>query len=427
MHKHFIMLATAGIITFPTLAADLTPTRLVTPQATHPDLLAASSREPVQVSWAIQDQPAAQKPHVAQSREYYLEASADELAKGISLPTTSSRALIRMQPRGATGPREDLAIHPQSLELTDAAGKKYEGGNGMELLVTADKMAKADLPFAPGTSAFRVQRELGSGPLKLRAPGLAGRERYLINVVEPDSQHVMSLQAESLDYLHGQEVVLAADLKTSDGVRHAPSKITGKLISPGGRSIDVTFKAGKDGKLRVNLPLNADEEAMPGLWELQAHASASIRGQQLMRSVRTAFPVAMPTAKLDGSSTLESSRGGVTMKLGVEAVALGRYEVRGTLYGTVNGSLKALGVAHSAQWIEGGNSVIPLMFSAALLEGANDPFEVRDLTLLDQTRLGILQRKESGTRLATFERFPAPTAVTRSVVRIKLPPNATPR
>jgi hypothetical protein len=426
MQKTIIMLATAGIIALPAGAADLAPTRLVTPKATHPDLLAASSRDAVQVSWAIQDQPTAQKPHLAQSREYFIEATADELAKGITLPTTSARALVRLQPRGATGPREDLAIHPQSLELTDASGRKFEGGNGMELLVTADKLAKADLPFAPGTSAFRVQREIGAGPLRLRAPGLAGPQRYLINVVEPDSPLVMSLQAESLSYLHGQEAVVAADLRSTDGARHAPSNITGKLVSPGGRSFDVNFKPDKDGKLRVSLPLDADEEALPGLWELQAHASASIRGQQVMRSVRTAFPVAVPTARFDGGSAIESTRGGLTMKLGVEAAAPGRYEARGTLYGSVNGTMKALGVAHSAQWIDGGNSTIPLMFSAALLEGASEPFEVRELTLLDQTRLGVLQRKESATRLPVFERFPA-AAASRSVVRTKLPPNATPR
>jgi hypothetical protein len=236
----------------------------------------------------------------------------------------------------------------------------------------------------------------------------------------------MSLQAERLTYLHGQEAVLAADLRTADGARHALSRITGKLVSPGGRSFDVAFKPGKDGFLRATLPLDANEEALPGLWELQVHASASVRGQQVMRSVRTAFPVAIPTARLDGASALESSRGGVTVKLGVETAAPGRYEVRGTLYGTVNGSLKAIGVAHSAQWIDGGHATIPLMFSAALLEGASEPFEVRDLTLLDQTRLGVLQRKESGMRLATFERFPA-VAATKSVVRTKLPPDATPR
>lgn len=423
MHKSLMLLAFFAI---PAMAADLTPKGLVTPRATHPDLLAASARDAVQVSWAIQEQPSAQKAHLAQSREYYVEASADELAKGIILPTTSPRALVRMQPRGATGPREDLAIHPQSLELTDGAGRKFDSGNGMELLVGADKMAKADLPFAPGTSAFRLHKDVGAGPLKLRAPGLSGRERYLVNVVEPESPHLMSLQAESLNYLHGQEVVVAADLHSTDGSRHAPTRITGRLLSPGGRSFDVAFKPGKDGRLRATLPLDADEEAMPGLWELQAHASASIKGQQMMRSVRTAFPVALPTARLDGASALESTRGGLALKLGVETAAPGRYEVRGTLYGTVNGALKAIGVAHSAQWIEGGNATIPLMFSAALLEGASEPFEVRELTLLDQTRLGVLQRKEAGMRLPTFERFPV-AAAGKSVVRTKLPPDATPR
>lgn len=409
-----------------TIMIMLAAAQLVAPKSTHPELLSASSREPVQVSWAIQDQPTAQKPHVAQSREYYLDVSADDLARGVDIPTSSARAVVRLQPRAASGPREDLAIHPQSLELTNAAGRKFEGAHGMEQLVTAEKLAKADLPFAAGTSAFRIQREVGSGALKLRAPGLSGKERYLVNVVEPDSPHVMTLQAESLGYLHGQQASLVAELKSVDGARHAPSRLSGKLVSPGGRTFDVSFKPGKDGKLHVAIPLDADEEALPGLWELQAHASASVRGQQVMRSVRTAFPVAMPTARFDGSHALESSPGGVTVKLGIETAAAGRYEVRGTLYGTVNGSLKALGVAHSAQWVDGGNSVVPLMFNTNLLEGAGEPFEVRELTLLDQTRIVVVQRKEETLKLARFERFAAP-AQQKSVVRIKQPPDATPR
>ncbi|MES2297797.1 MAG: DUF4785 domain-containing protein [Pseudomonadota bacterium] len=358
-----------------------------------------TSHDTVALSWAAgADIAEGAAPQRAQSREYYMEVSAADLGAGVTIHTSAARALVRLQPLGPSGPRENLAIDPLALAVIDAGGHAHVKGAGMQMLVSSDKLAKADLPFAPGTSAFRLHPDLGSGAFTLKADGLHGAERYLINVVEPDSKLALTLQTDAPNYLHGHTLALTPELIEDDGSangrRHAMSRFEGSVVSPGGRSFPLAFKAGSDGRLRAALTLDADEAPAPGLWEVRAQGQATVRGQKVMRTVRLAFPVAMPVARLTGALALANTIDSVAVRLGVEAGAPGRYEVRGLLYGTVNGVLVPLGVAHAAQWMEPGSASITLAFSSQLIGNAGAPFELRDLNLLDQGRMGVLHKQQ---------------------------------
>lgn len=417
----------------PARAGDLVPQQVVAPDAVQKSAGAPGlERETVTMSWAVEgDIATAPKTFVAQSREYYTEVTADELAAGITIHTTSPRALIRMQPLRSlaeTSPREKLAIHPQSLVISNAAGRAFEAGSGMEMLVTADKLNKAELPFAEGTSAFRIHKDLGAGAFKLRAPEIYGSDRYMINVVEPESQFALTMKTDAPNYLHGQQLTIAPELVEQDGARvvqrHALGKLNGFVTSPAGRRFPVTFKAEKDGSMRARLPIDADEAPAPGLWEVHANGSSLVKGQTVMRSLRTAFSVAMPVARLNGNAAMANEPGSVGIRLGVEVGAAGRYETRGLLYGMKGGAMKPLAVAHAAQWMEPGVNQIVLRYSAELLAGATGPFEVRDLTLLDQGRMGVLQRQQYGLTVEErdIERTGAAATVAKPPVRTKLPP-----
>jgi len=406
---------------------------LAAPQVVAPPSMQASagapdqSREAVSLSWAAgADVAAAPQAFVAHSREYYTEVSADELAAGVSIHTTAPRALVRIQPLAGTGeaPREKLAIHPQSLVLSNAAGKAFAFGAGMEMLVTADKLNKADMPFAEGTSAFRLSQELGAGTFKVTAADAHGAARYLINVVEPDSKLALTMQTDASHYLHGQQLVVLPELVEQGGARHPAGKLDGHVTSPGGRSFPIAFKAEPDGRLRARLTLDADEAPQPGLWEVHATANTRVRGQTVLRSVRLAFGVAMPVARLDGSAAVVNQPGSVGVRLGVDVGAAGRYEARGLLYGMVDGSMKPLGVAHAAQWMEPGRQSLVLQYSASLLSGATGPFEVRDLNLLDQGRMGVLQRQQRALSIDERDivRTGAHAATAQPQERPKLPP-----
>lgn len=386
----------------PPQAGDLAARAVVAPEAMQESAGAPGlAREPVAISWAVGgDIVASAKPQLAQSREYYMSVSGAELNAGVAIHTTSPRALVRLQPLAATGPRENAAIHPQALTVSDAAGRAFNGGKGMEMLVGDDKLAKADLPFAPGTSAFRLNANLGAGSFKLKANGLGPADRYLVNVVEPDSKLALTMQAGAASYLHGQELVVQSEL-LDEGTRqgHAASKFDATVVSPAGRSFPVTFKAGSNGKMQARLVLDADEVPTPGLWEVRGHASATVKGQKVMRSLRLAFPVAMPVARMEQGVELVEGGKGLGLRFSVEAGAPGRYEVRGLLYGSVKGTMAPIGVAHAAQWMEAGSNRIALSFAPELLANASGPFEVRDLMLIDQGRMGVLHRQQHALTL----------------------------
>lgn len=416
----------------PPQSGDLRAAQLAAPEtmqksAGAPDL----ERAAVAMSWALDgEQRIAGAPQnfVALSREYYVEVSADELAAGVTLHTTSPRALVRLQPLAAGGPRDSLAIHPQSLVISSGAGRAYAAGSGMEMLVTADKLAKADVPFAEGTSAFRVHAELGAGALRLRAPELHGSARYLVNVVEPDSKFALTMQTGAPSYLHGQQLSVLPELVEQEAGRvtgrHALGKLDGYVTSPAGRSFPVSFKLAKDGRLRATLALDADEASSPGLWEVHAHGQAQVRGQTVKRSLRLAFGVAMPVARLDGSAAMANEPGSMGVRLGVEVGAPGRYEVRALLYGMVGGAMKPLGVAHAAHWLEPGRQQLVLRYGAELLNGASGPFELRDLNLLDQGRMGVLQRQQRALTIDEHDivRNDAAAATAKPPQRVKRPP-----
>jgi hypothetical protein len=383
----------------PTLPGDLSAPAVIAPASMQKSAGAPNtSHDAVALSWASGADVAPSQVPLAQSREYYLNVSGAELGAGVTVQTSAPRAVIRLQPLAVTGPRENAAIHPLSLVISDAKGRAYAGGDGMEMLVSSDKLAKADLPFAPGTSAFRMHPDLGSGAFKLQASGLNGADRYLINVVEPDSNLALSMQADAPNYLHGHTLTISPELLEFDGAavrqRHALSQFNGTVVSPAGRSFALSFKPGRDGRLHASLLLDADEAPAPGLWEVRAQGQASVNGQKVLRSVRLAFPVAMPVARLNGAFEVANTPGSVGLRFGVDVGAPGRYEVRALLYGTVNGALVPLGVAQAAQWLDAGSGHITLGFASELMDGASAPFEVRDLSLLDQGRMGVLHKQQ---------------------------------
>jgi hypothetical protein len=397
------------------------------------------SRDPVALSWATPGAAAmpAPAPYVAQSKESYRSVTADELAAGVTLNTTAPRALVRVQVLSSVGPREQAAIHPLAMTVVDPAGRSLVSGDGMEMLVSADKLAKADVPFAPGTSAFRLHPSLGAGKFKLKVDGASGSDRYLINVVEPDSPYTLTMQTGALHYLHGDELMLQSALQDGSGKPAAVkfSRLDGYVISPAGRRFPVSFKADAAGRMRASLVLDADEAPVPGLWEVRAEVSGKVKDQAVERSVRLAFPVAMPVARLTRGVTLADGAG-VKLEVGVEAAAAGRYEVRAMLYGTVNGALKPLGVADSAQWLEAGEGKIALGFAPELIAGASGPFELRDLFLLDQGRLGVLHRQQRALVIGEEDVVRAGGRATAGAVigtavapaaapRVKRAPNAT--
>ena len=70
------------------------------------------------------------------------------------------------------------------------------------------------------------------------------------------------------------------------------------------------------------------------------------------------------------------------------------------LYGTgTDGTLHAAALGQSAAWVGGNHGSIELGFDAASLGGLHAPFELRDLRLLDQASMALIERRERGLRI----------------------------
>jgi len=350
--------------------------------------------QPVQVSWLLDPELAlASRPQapVAESRSFWFQVSAADLGAGVAIDTTAPGAVVRVNPLDAT----DVILDPRSFELVDATKRVRIGANAMDQLVSAEELKASDSPFPSGTAAFRISAELGAGSFQLRIPGLerCGSSRFIVHVFEPDSAAVAHLSCGSGAILEGEGIEASAQL-TIAGTPVDVNDADATLIAPDGRRSPLELDD-RDGTLIAATRIGA---AAPGggLWEIEIRLDAQTDDRRVRRTVRAAFAVAAATARLDGRVERVDGRD-LVLRLGVETAAVGRYEVRGILWGTTTeGAMAPIAVAHSAATLGTGRSELDLVFTGDLVAQApaRAPYELRDLQLMDQTRMGVLHRQE---------------------------------
>ena len=383
----------------PVAASDLAAATLIA--AAAPAEAKSVPREAVALSWplaaAAELEPLPQ-PFTSRSKEYFVDVTGDDLRRGVTVYTSQPGALVRLNPAAgdaAAGPPEKAAIEPAALVLNDPSGRSHGAGSGMDLAVGADQLAAAGAPFAAGTSAFRIRDDLGAGAFTLRAEdlGAASASRYVMHVLDQNSDVELELRTLATDYLHGQTLIVEAALAgQASGLR--TRRIEGFVTSPAGRAWPLSFRAAGGGVHRATLQLDAVEAPAPGLWQVHASAQGHTAEHALLRAARTAFACSVPSARFSAASELSVSDRGLTLNLGVEAASASRYEARAVLYGTAaDGTLRPAGIAHTAAWIEAGHGSLALTFGREILAGVEAPFELRDLRLIDQVSMSLLHRQ----------------------------------
>lgn len=387
----------------PPAPGDLAAAALAAPAEVPEALMPDVPRDPVSFTFPLDpSQPLAARPAPprAESREYWQQVEAGELGRGVPLYATAPGALVRISPVAVRGELRAPAIDPAGLALIPPSGEALAPGEGMSLLAGAEALRAAGMAFPEGTAAFRIDRALGAGRFELRAPALAetGR-RYLVHVLDAGSDLALAIEAGDTAILAGGELTVDAGL-TAGEAPVAAGELEGFVSSPDGRLRPVTFERGRDGLWRAAFTV-AGATAAPGLWEVHARAAGEHRGLTAVRSVRVPFAVAAPSARLTGAATVirpaaAKGAGALRIELPVEASAAGRYEARGVVWGTAaDGTLRPLAAVHAADWIEPGTAVLALEVPADILgaAGLGAPWELRDLRLHDQGRMGLLHRQ----------------------------------
>lgn len=381
---------TVALRLLPATPTDQVVARAVAPA---PGQLATSDldRAPASLSWPLD--PAATldarpRPFTQQSQEYWIDASESALQQGVQLPLSAAGAVIRLSPHASNA---GARIAAQDIVLR-APGPQLHAGVLMQALADEDALREAGMDVPAGSVAFRLDPAFLAPHVELSVP--AARGAWLVHVYEPHSKLVLELAAARDGIVAGEGLRVHARFPA--GIDTA--SIGGLMSSPDGHSQQVEFTPDASGSHSAWVVPDPVHAGARGLWEVHAFAQASQPG--VPRDARTSFSVSMPVARLDGRvervrTTVRSQP--LMLRFGVEAAAASRYQLSAVLYGhAADGSAHPTAIAQSAAWVDAGRGSIDLAFDVPSLSvaGLGPPWELRDLRLVNQADLGLLERRE---------------------------------
>ncbi len=398
-----LVLATAGSASAAALqlhapgADDSVPVRL---DASPQKRASALEIQPLKFSWRLDDQApltAVSAPEKAQSKEYWDTRGAAEMAFGVTLPTTSAGAIVRLSPVAGASTK---ALEARRV-LLSKDGVVYANGTGMQAIADSEELAKGAASFGEGTTVFRIDPALGHGNFKLQIPHASGDT--IVHVFEPHSAWQLEVKADRVAYVAGGKIRVEARMLHGQNAA-ALKEIAGLIVSPDGQTREFSYRADKAGRYSAEVPADFVASATPALFEIHAFASAQDQQMQVLRDARVAFAYAAPGARFTGAVNADPAKSAqaVTVDLEIEVARASRYQVGGVLYGSFkDGLMRPVAMAQSAMLLDAGVQSITLEYSPEALAGtkASAPFEIRDLQLVDQATMGMQEQRVLGLRL----------------------------
>ncbi|SDD19740.1 DUF4785 domain-containing protein [Aquimonas voraii] len=375
-------------------AGDLVPQTLSVAKAAA---VGASEPQPLHFAWALEADakltPA--EPYRADSREFWTLLDASQVKAGWGFTPTADGALVRISLQGAS---KAGALSSGDLQLR-VDGEPREAAAVIQHQASDVELKATGAQFSEGTLVFQLADGLAGRRIEVALPKARGGA--LLHVLEPKSTLSMQLSADRVLAAAGSEIRLDAGFLDA-GKALAADRIAGLITAPDGRSFDLEFSIDKTGRASARFVLPAD--AGGGLEPWEVHAFGATGKGRVLRDARTAVMVGVPSARLVGSVDVEQDKGALRFVLPVETAAAGRFEVRGTLFGTdADGQLRPMAIAHAADLLPAGQGRLELRFPADVRNpklGA--PYALRDLSLSDQTRLSLNEQRQEALRLAVL-------------------------
>lgn len=362
--------------------------------------------EPVHFAWplAIDRAESAPAGPAMESRQYWVDTTGLGLENGLKLPLSSAGAIVRVSAlHEGTGAlldadRLEIEVDGQSLPVMQGAG-------GLELLSGSDLQAQG-LSVPGDTLAFQLPKHGQPSALQLQLAGAPANQPLVVHVFEPESPWVGRLTADRHNFLAGEELRLDVSLG-SDDERFAAQSIQAVLVSPDAAQswpLEVT-----DNGLTLTGVAPSDlPDAGEGLYEVHAYLDGNRGDTRIRRDLKVAVGIAAPTARLAEGVEARSEQG-LQLALDVEVAATGRYQLSGQVWGTAaDGTLQPLAMAQTAAVLEAGQGRLQLEVPADLLleSGLSLPFEVREVQLIDQGRMAVLETRRGGFAIGRDSRGP---------------------
>jgi hypothetical protein len=373
----------------PASPGDMVPTTLLAAKSNATTNL---DHTPVSAAWKLDGavlNDGNDSPFVAKSREYWSMATAEKLASGITLHLSAVGAVIRLSPTSGG----------QAIDLTEVTllrnGRSIRVSDAAHSVLNPADVGEGSAPFPEGTAAFRLDNAVGAGDITLQISDAA--QDVLVHVFEPNSSVALSLSAKAMNFSSSDS--LHFDAAWNGIASSQASRIGGVITAPNGESRSVTFVRNSTGTFSADLSAGfSPQGAVAGLYELHAFATIPDGKGTLLRDAKTAFAIAVPTAKLAGNANVTPSRSSLSIALALDVASASRFAVDATLY--LNG--KAVAQAQSAAWLEAGLGAINVNFPSALFDGQipSSGLELRDVRLTDQASLSVIERRERALVIA---------------------------
>jgi hypothetical protein len=363
--------------------SDIVPTKLraATKAATLPGM--TLSRDVVHFSWNLDGASvAAPTPHVAESREYFVEADAATLRSGVALTTTAKGSVIKLTPTAAGGAlMKSLTVDDISVRVN---GEPTTLRDFAARVDDSRKLAADGVLFAPGAFAFVVDDSRGATSFELTMK--SADRGYLVHVFEPASANVLTLTTNRDVYLVGEPLEVTA--RTANGA--AIAELSGGIAAANGEITPIAFtRVGQD-RFVGAAPLTAASAG--ALAEAFVVAKLNDGKVIALRDAKVGFAVADPVARIE---TVRERANGHRYAFSLDVAAEGRYQVEAVLYGAKAGERVPIAIAHTAAWLAPGTQLVTLRFDDLDLakRGIDGPFSLGHIALKNQGALQTLERR----------------------------------
>ncbi|MGK7294525.1 MAG: DUF4785 domain-containing protein [Candidatus Wenzhouxiangella sp. M2_3B_020] len=372
--------------------SDFGATTLITDPSRVPDSRHIEN-EAVRFAWKLDDAAATQDVRQArvESRQYWLDATGDELARGVELPLTARGAVVRVSPLNPDG---DVRINPSRVRLA-MKGKRLENAESLLRMVTdGQALNRQGMPVPPQTLAFKLDDAVPAGTLEFAIERLPSDAQMVVHVFEPESDWVAELSLPRHNFFAGDELSFDFGLAAGEA-RVDVESIQAVVADPfADQTWQLDVDAGR-GRLSRKAPGERFVSGHEGLFEAYVYLETEKNGLTVRRDLKLPFSIAPPLARFDGRAQARLD-GGLALTVGVATAAAGRFQVNGQIFGTAaDGSLKPLAIAQAAATLAPGTGSLELKVDRSMLaaSGLRAPFEVRNLELLDQGRMFMLERR----------------------------------
>lgn len=388
-----------------TFAGALTLSVLVTanPAFAQQTPLANTNRTPVQFSQLLQPGESIALGEAAAevaSRSYYQRVTANELTRGVDIITQAPGAVVRLTPIGARSDKAKGKLRTSDLEISRAGGNPVALERSGAIVADQAELSAGQPELFDDTLAFTTPQAMGQGRFKLRNKGKAvGDQDYMIHVFDKASDSNLKVTS-ARQHAFASETVSGSITLENAAIRKG-ARISAHLAGPNGQRIDLATNQSGDavafsGALPENVQFNPGE-----LWRAVVSYRETGGEAPLFRDAELALAAGEKTAVLKGASSADE-----ILTIRANIMKAGRYEARAWIYARHGDLAEAPAMlAQTAAWLEPGEQALSLNVDRAALAAAGfaPPYKVKQMQLIDQSRLMVLETDASHFLIVTSE------------------------